>query len=298
MLDDVPADFQAALDLGITLFAGEAEGHLEYPAARCLSPRTLQTASTISSTDLPGLDGAAAPYCPRSWFNAIPHRSGHSMPDADARSSVASARSSTCRGASPAHRIADDVEQLLRAHLEAGVIRFFITDDDFARNRHWEAYSRSDYRTTGAGEASLHLPDPGRCAAYRIPHFVEKCRVPGACGSSSAWRRSIAAKSAARQETPEQDRATIGEMLQAWRSAGIITFCGYILGFPEDTAASIERRHRYSQARVACRLSGVLRADTTAGIRGPSETGSCRRPDGSRHEQVRSRSTSALPTGV
>ena len=30
-------------------------------------------------------------------------------------------------------------------------------------------------------------------------------------------------------------------MLQAWRAAGIITFCGYILGFPEDTAASIER---------------------------------------------------------
>ena len=29
-------------------------------------------------------------------------------------------------------------------------------------------------------------------------------------------------------------------MLQAWRAAGIITFCGYILGFPEDTAASIE----------------------------------------------------------
>ena len=30
------------------------------------------------------------------------------------------------------------------------------------------------------------------------------------------------------------------QMLQAWRAAGIITFCGYILGFPEDTAASIE----------------------------------------------------------
>jgi hypothetical protein len=28
--------------------------------------------------------------------------------------------------------------------------------------------------------------------------------------------------------------------VQAWRAAGIITFCGYILGFPEDTAASIE----------------------------------------------------------
>jgi len=31
------------------------------------------------------------------------------------------------------------------------------------------------------------------------------------------------------------------QMLQAWRAAGVITFCGYILGFPEDTASSIER---------------------------------------------------------
>ena len=30
-------------------------------------------------------------------------------------------------------------------------------------------------------------------------------------------------------------------MLQAWRAAGIMTFCGYILGFPGDNVAAIER---------------------------------------------------------
>lgn len=30
-------------------------------------------------------------------------------------------------------------------------------------------------------------------------------------------------------------------MLQAWRNAGIITYCGYILGFPGDTPESIRR---------------------------------------------------------
>ncbi|WP_221939332.1 hypothetical protein, partial [Mycobacterium sp. KBS0706] len=30
-------------------------------------------------------------------------------------------------------------------------------------------------------------------------------------------------------------------MLQAWRDAGVITFCGYILGFPGDRVESIER---------------------------------------------------------
>jgi hypothetical protein len=31
------------------------------------------------------------------------------------------------------------------------------------------------------------------------------------------------------------------EMLQAWRRAGVITYCGYILGFPTDTPESIAR---------------------------------------------------------
>src|ERR1041385_3721410 len=35
-------------------------------------------------------------------------------------------------------RSADDVEQLVRANLAQGVHNFFITDDNLARNRHWE----------------------------------------------------------------------------------------------------------------------------------------------------------------
>ena len=30
-------------------------------------------------------------------------------------------------------------------------------------------------------------------------------------------------------------------MLRIWRVAGIMTFCGYILGFPGESVASIER---------------------------------------------------------
>ncbi|MCB1744477.1 MAG: radical SAM protein, partial [Gammaproteobacteria bacterium] len=31
------------------------------------------------------------------------------------------------------------------------------------------------------------------------------------------------------------------QMLQAWRKVGVFTYCGYILGFPDDTPQSIER---------------------------------------------------------
>jgi hypothetical protein len=39
-------------------------------------------------------------------------------------------------------------------------------------------------------------------------------------------------------------------MLLAWRNAGVITYCGYILGFPTDTPESIERDIRIIQREL------------------------------------------------
>ena len=99
MLDDLPHDLQEALDLGVTLFAGEAEGHIdtllqdayrEPPATNLQFPRRSAGFGVAPPR----------PTCPRSGCNATRHRSGRSMPVAVARSSAASARSSTCRGES------------------------------------------------------------------------------------------------------------------------------------------------------------------------------------------------------
>ena len=77
--------------------------------------------------------------CPPTSSAARRARARASTPAAAARSCAASARSSTCRGASRARRTADDVERLVRANLAQGVHSFFITDDNFARNQNWEA---------------------------------------------------------------------------------------------------------------------------------------------------------------
>ena len=62
MLDNMPDDLQEALDLGITLFAGEAEGHLDTLLQDAYTNRLQPIYNFL--TDLPGLDGAAAPYLP------------------------------------------------------------------------------------------------------------------------------------------------------------------------------------------------------------------------------------------
>ena len=43
------------------------------------------------------------------------------------------------QGRKSRYRTADDIEQLIRASYAQGVRSYFITDDDFARNKNWEA---------------------------------------------------------------------------------------------------------------------------------------------------------------
>ena len=42
------------------------------------------------------------------------------------------------QGRKSRHRSADDVEVIIRANIAQGVKSFFITDDNFARNKNWE----------------------------------------------------------------------------------------------------------------------------------------------------------------
>jgi radical SAM superfamily enzyme YgiQ (UPF0313 family) len=42
------------------------------------------------------------------------------------------------QGRKSRRRSADDIEQIVRNNLAQGINRFFITDDNFARNTDWE----------------------------------------------------------------------------------------------------------------------------------------------------------------
>ena len=74
-------------------------------------------------------------------------------------------------------RDADDVERLVRANLAQGVYRFFITDDNFARNRNWEAIFDRLIEMREKEGLTLQLHDPGR---YAVPPHPELYREGGA----------------------------------------------------------------------------------------------------------------------
>ena len=181
-------------------------------------------------------------------------------------------------------RTPDDLEKIIRANIAQGIDRFFITDDNFARNSDWEILLD---RVIKLKEEGVHVGFTIQVdtLCHKIPNFIEKATAAGVkrvfIGLENINPDNlIAAKK--RQNKITEYR----QMLQKWRSHGAITFAGYILGFPADTKEFDPARHRDHQARTAARYPGVLFPHTPAWLRGPSDPVEEGRVDGPRYQQI------------
>jgi radical SAM superfamily enzyme YgiQ (UPF0313 family) len=238
MLPDMPPELKEAMDLGITLFAGEAEGRLEGLLQDAWRNELRPLYNYMD--DLPGLEGAPAPFLPR---DVVSRTSG-------SRTSFDAGRGcpflcSFCtiinvQGRKSRARSAEDVEALVRMNLAQGVSNFFITDDNLARNQNWEPIFDRLIAMREEEGLRFWIVAQVDTMAHRIRGFIEKAARAGVnrvfIGLENINPESL--KNARKgQNHIEEYRA----MLQAWHKVGALTYAGYILGFPNDTSESIER---------------------------------------------------------
>jgi len=238
MLPTVPADIQEALDLGIHVFAGEAEGRM----ADILRDIAAGTAKPIYNfmNDMPEMAGAIAPILPRNLVTLVATQyssfdAGRGCPFQCSFCTIINVQGRKSR-----YRTADAVEAIVRANAEQGITRFFITDDNFARNRNWEPILDRliELREQEHFQIKLILQVDTLC--HRIPHFVEKSARAG-CAFVFIGLENINPESLMGTKKRQNKIWEYREMLLAWRRARVITYAGYILGFPTDTPESIAR---------------------------------------------------------
>src|SRR5262245_10324772 len=138
MLPERPPELEEALALGITLFAGEAETRLE-DLLRAAYEQRLEPLYNFMA-DLPHMNGQPVPFLParevRRYAGSIAcFDAGRGCPFTCSFCTIINVQGRRSR-----FRDADDVERLFRATAAQGLRhRYFITDANFARNRHWEA---------------------------------------------------------------------------------------------------------------------------------------------------------------
>jgi radical SAM superfamily enzyme YgiQ (UPF0313 family) len=237
MLPKPTPELQEALDLGITLYAGEGEGRLATLLQDIDAGRLKPIYNHLS--DLPGMEAAALPVLPRRIVTRV---AGHYASFDAGRGCPFQCSFCTIinvQGRKSRYRTADDVEGIVRANAKQGITRFFVTDDNFARNKNWEPIldRLAALRREGL-KIRLLLQVDTLC--HRTPGFIEKAAAAG-CNAVFIGLENINPESLAGTKKRQNKIWEYRQMLQAWRAQKVMTWAGYILGFPTDTPDSIAR---------------------------------------------------------
>ena len=238
MLDGSAIDLDQAYGLGISIFAGEAENRfdafLQDAAAGQLKPLY------NFMDDLPGMAGTPIPFLPREFVK----RTAGSNATFDAGRGCPF-QCSFCtiinvQGRKSRYRSADDIEQIVRENWRQRIAKYFITDDNFARNAEWEAIFDRLARLREVDGIPLGLMIQVDTMCHRIPNFIEKAKLAGVTrvfiGLENINPDNLMASKKRQNKIIEYRK-----MLLAWKAQNVFVYAGYIIGFPGDTPESIRR---------------------------------------------------------
>jgi hypothetical protein len=238
MLPNLPADIQEALDLGMTIFGGECEGRMA-ELLRDIDHGQLKPVYNYIS-DMPNMAAATLPILPR-W--AVTRVASHYSSFDAGRGCPFQCSFCTIinvQGRKSRYRAADDVEQIVRANAAQHIRHFFVTDDNFARNRNWEAILDRLIKLREQDGFRIRLILQVDTLCHRMPGFIEKAARAG-CTAVFIGLENINPESLLGSKKRQNRIWEYRSMLQAWKKVKVLTYAGYILGFPTDTPESIAR---------------------------------------------------------
>ena len=238
MLDGKAIDLDSARDMGISLFAGEAEGRFD-DFLRDAAAGQMRALYNYMN-DLPGIGGTPISFLPHEFAK----RTAGTNTSFDAGRGCPF-QCSFCtiinvQGRKSRYRTPDDIEKIVRDNWKQNIARFFITDDNFARNKEWEPIFDRLAKLREVDKIPLGLMIQVDTMCHKIPRFIEKAKKAGVTrifiGLENINPDNLAAAKKKQNKITEYRK-----MLLAWKEHGIFIYAGYILGFPGDTPELIRR---------------------------------------------------------
>ncbi|WP_434056177.1 MAG: radical SAM protein [Roseibium sp.] len=239
MLDEMPPEMVELQVEGVSFFAGEAEDRRLDQVFRDAWNDDLKPLYNFMA-DLPSLEGEPTPILPSKHiqFTAGSHSSfdlGRGCPFQCSFCTIINVQGRKSR-----FRSADDLEQIIRDNYAQGINRFFITDDNFARNREWEPLFDRLISLREEEKFDIKFIIQVDTLCHRIENFIEKATRAGVnrvfIGLENINPDNLLAAKKRQNKITEYR-----EMLQKWRAHGATTYAGYIIGFPGDTKEAVLR---------------------------------------------------------
>jgi radical SAM superfamily enzyme YgiQ (UPF0313 family) len=238
MLDGKAVGLDVCRDLGVSIFAGEVEGRLDGLLRDAVAGQLQPVYNFLK--DLPGVEGTPVPFLPvsnlrRTLGLSSSFDAGRGCPYQCSFCTIINVQGRKSRYRSP-----DDVEALVRANWAQGVSKYFITDDNFARNKDWEVILDRLIKLREVDRIPLGLLIQVDTLCHKLPNFIEKAKRAGVTRVFIGLE-NINPDNLATAKKRQNKITEYRKMLLAWKAQGIFTLAGYILGFPADTPASIRR---------------------------------------------------------
>ncbi len=237
MLKELPEDIKEAQRLGVSIYAGEAEEGLDEVLLDAANGALKPLYDHMKH--LPDIgDIAAPPFLPidfvrRTIGNVTSFDAGRGCPFQCSFCTIINVQGRKSRYRSP-----DSVEQIIRMNVAQGINRFFITDDNFARNKDWEAIYDRIIKLREEDGLDVRFCVQVDTLCHRIPNFIDKSRRAGVTRVFIGLENINPANLIAAKK--RQNKITeYRKMLLEWKRVGIMTYAGYILGFENDTPESI-----------------------------------------------------------
>ena len=236
MLPERDPAVREMIDLGVSVFAGEAEGRLEGLLQDAAAGKLQPVYNFLS--DLPHLEGQPLPIIPRRQIERV---IGHTTSFDAGRGCPFQCSFCTIinvQGRKSRRRTPDDIEAVIRGNVAQGIHAFFITDDNFARNKDWEALLDRIIELREKEGLKLSFTIQVDTLCHKLPNFIDKCAKAGV-RRCFIGLENINPDSLLGAKKRQNKITDYREMMLAWKQAKIITVGGYILGFPNDTPESI-----------------------------------------------------------
>jgi radical SAM superfamily enzyme YgiQ (UPF0313 family) len=240
LLPDIPEDIQKLMDAGVSIVKGEVEetwGDLLLDAIHNrLKPMYdfLNNKPDLYTKPIPAIHKKYLRKFAASNFGTLD--CGRGCPFECTFCTIINVQGRKMR-----FRSAEHIGQAVRRNYhENGITFYFFTDDNFARNKNWEAIFDVLIRLRKEENIPIEFMMQVDVLSWKIRNFVSKAREAG-CINVFIGMESVDPGNLAAAGKKQNQVSEYRQLIQAYRDSDISCHVGYILGFPFDTVESIRR---------------------------------------------------------
>lgn len=233
----IPDDFKRLMSAGVTLVNGEVEDVWHDLLSAAWNDKLLLRYDIEAKPDLAKRPIPYADHKYRSRFidpTMATIDCGRGCPFNCSFCTVINVQGRLMRTRDPGHIIAN-----IKENLKHNVNFYFFTDDNFSRNPNWETIFDGLYELKRQGNKITFIMQVDTLS-YRIPRFVEKAGLAG-CTQVFIGMESLNVKNLEAAGKKQNMVSDMRSLFAAWHNAGVSCHVGYIIGFPNDTYASVMR---------------------------------------------------------